>query len=346
METVEVDLDPRSFSAWALEQGWSDGLPCIPPTPEIVEEYLAATTRSADEVLGTLPPSEADCTVRHVAVNAVLAGAPPSSLPLLLAAVEAVAAPLFNLTMQNATSASTAPALIVNGPVRVELDLPFAHGCLGGAASPATAIGRALRLVIRNVAGQQVGVNSESVFGQPARVAGLVVAEWEERSPWLPLSERRGVPGSALTAFASMGTMNVVDTVAEDAVALAEMLGKSMAYLGANHFLARTWERIPGEVALALNPVWAEEVFGRQVGSLEEVQQLIWDHAAIPLDWFPRDYQAAMDSTGRVGRDGRIPLVATPDKILIFVCGGTAALHATVLSGYAFSLASTEPIGE
>ena len=87
---IEVELDPREFSAYAAAQGWSDGLPCFPPTEALVDEYVADTTRGRDEVVAMLPPIEGECTVEKIAVNAAMAGAPPETMPLLCAAVEAL----------------------------------------------------------------------------------------------------------------------------------------------------------------------------------------------------------------------------------------------------------------
>jgi hypothetical protein len=165
--------DPTAFTEFALERGWGDGLPLVPPTSARVEAALAASGFAADQEIAALPPSGSMCTAEALATNAVLAGAPALAMPLLAAAIDAISRPEFQT-----------PILIVNGAVRTELGIPFGAGCLGGAeGSTAPAIGRALRLVIRNVAQQRIGVTSQSVFGHPARVSGLVFAEWEERSP-------------------------------------------------------------------------------------------------------------------------------------------------------------------
>lgn len=343
MSAIEADLDAGVFASWALERGWSDGLPCVPPTPQLVATYLESTSRPSAEVLATLLPSKVKCTVEAVAINAALAGAPPEAMGLLCAAVEAIADRDFNLAALNATTAPVVPALVINGPIRSDLDLPYAHGCMGGMPGASASIGRALRLVIRNVAGQRVGETSESVFGQPARVVGLVTAEWEEESPWPPLSERRGVAGSAVTAFGMMGTMNIVDMIAERASVLLEIIGKSVAYVGANSFLAGTGAQ-PGEVAIALNPVWANEIIARDIPSISDVQQIIWEQASLPIDQFPIDYRERLEEIGRVRVDGRVRLVNSPDDILVFVCGGRGSLHATALHGFGHSLAATAPI--
>jgi hypothetical protein len=182
-DRFEADVDTRSFMAFAMKQGWGDGLPLVAPTEELVRAYIDASGIAGPDVVAYLPPSRAECTVELVAVNAVIAGAPEASMPLLCAALRAMADPAFDLAGINATTASVVPAVVVNGAIRNTLDIPYRESALGGYAGPGPAIGRALRLVVRNVAGQVAGVTSESVFGQPGRVTGIVVGEWEERSP-------------------------------------------------------------------------------------------------------------------------------------------------------------------
>jgi hypothetical protein len=115
--------------------------------------------------------------------------------------------------------------MVVNGPSRDALEIPYDTGCFGGAAGPGPAIGRATRLVMRKVGGQQVGVSSKSVFGSPGRVAGIVVGEWEERSPWAPLAARRGVSGDAVTVHGCTGTIDIADITADSGADLLEIIG-------------------------------------------------------------------------------------------------------------------------
>src|SRR5262249_1337571 len=160
-----------------------DGLPLIPPTEARVREWVAASGHFPDETIAEIPPRNGRATVEKIAINAVMAGAPPEAMPLLLAAVDPMSDPLFNLFALNTTTWCAVPAMIVNGPVRRELKLPMGPGCFGGEAGTGASIGRASRLITRNIGGQKVGLNSKSVFGQPGRVVGMCVGEWEERSP-------------------------------------------------------------------------------------------------------------------------------------------------------------------
>lgn len=338
---VVVDDDPRLFAAAAAEHGWGDGLPLVPPTPELVAEYVVASGLAAQHVIAVLPPRNAECTVERLAVNAAMTLCPPDAMPLLVAALEAMAEPAFALHALNATTGSVVPALIVNGPIARNLEIPSGAGCLGGVAGPAPAIGRALRLVMRNVAGQLIGETSQSVFGQPGRVTGIVFAEWEERSPWAPFAERRGVPGDAVTVYGAMGTANICDLVADTGQGLLEIIGKSLAYPAANGFLTSS---AFSETLVAVNPRWAD-LIARDVPEMVEVQALIWKHASLPLDWWPAAYHQPFEKAGRILPGGRVPLVPSPEDVFVLVAGGEGNLHAAALHSWGDTRTTTRPVG-
>jgi hypothetical protein len=337
-DRVEVDLDPVAFNRGVEELGWGDGLPCIPPTEELVLEYVAAAGRPADEVIAVLPPRHAECTVEKIAVNAALTGAPTAAMPLLISCIEAIAHPDFGLPGVQATTACVVPAFFVNGAVRHQLGLPMGPSCFGGMRGPAPSIGRALRLVIRHVAGQEAGVTSESVFGQPARVVGLVAGENEERSPWGPLAERRGVAGSAVTAVGILGTTNIVDTIGEGPDHLLRLIGRSAGYMGSPGYLAATaWS----EFTIALNPVWAD-IIASKYSDARDVQQRLWEEASLHASDLPE--VSAETISERIGSDGRVHVVASPDDVLVMVCGGEGSLHATLMTGFSHSQAVTAAV--
>ena len=320
---AEID-DVMAFTRDALAKGWADGLPLIPPTEARVRMFLGQNNRFADEVICKLPPSNADCTVEKIAINAVMAGAPAESLPLIIASLEAMADPGFELFGLNATTAPVIPLTVVNGPIRNRLDIPYKHGCLGGDASPAVAVGRAIRLIIRNVGGQKAGLTSETTFGSPGRVSGIMFGEWEERSPWAPFAERRGIKGDAVSVYGTMGTMNILDTTSSKAVEFLEMIGKSLAYPGCNGFSPA----MPyAEMMVAINPVWAE-IIAAEIPNLEDVQELIWKHASLDADYLTPKHREQLEAQDRV-IDGRVYVSVEPKDVLLLCCGGTGGLHAT-----------------
>ncbi|WP_197063575.1 hypothetical protein [Novosphingobium malaysiense] len=337
-ERIEVDLDAHAFNREAWEIGWGDGLPLLPPTPEVVARYIDAAGISADTVVCNVPPRFSDCTVENVAINAAMTGAPEAAMPLLIAALRAMGDGDFALSSVNSTTAPVVEGLIVNGPMRHELGLPMSHSVFGGMRSTAPAIGRTLRLIMRHVGGQEGGTTSQSVFGQPARVCGMVMGEWEEKSPWAPFAERRGVSGDAVTVIPMMGTANIVDTFADTADAILTMLARSIAYMGANAFLAVT--RF-SDFTIALNPVWAT-IVANEHPDITEVEQLIWQKAGLSLDEFPPVY--AKSIAHRADEKGFVQLLQAPTDLNIIVCGSEGSLHSAMLPGFSHSLAVTRPV--
>jgi hypothetical protein len=192
---------------------------------------------------------------------------------------------------------------------------------------------------MRNVGGQKIGVTSQSTFGQPGRVAGIVFGEWEERSPWAPLAERRGYTGSAVTAYGAMGTLNVCDVLAQTGEELVSIIGRSMAVPGANGFLSST---AFSEVLVLINPTWAE-VIGRDYPDVAVLQRRLWELSSLPLSDWPVRYHEPLEQRGRT-RDGRVHLVQDPDQVLIAVAGGEGALHATVIHSWGATLTTTRPV--
>jgi hypothetical protein len=335
----EAELDVEAFTDFALEQGWGDGLPLVPPTELRVRRFLAENDRYPDEVVAELPGA-IECTVEKIVINAVMAGAPAASLELIIAAIVSVADPDFELYGVNTTTAPVFPMFVVNGGIRDRLDIPYGYGCFGGGTSKAAAIGRAIRLIMRNVAGQVAGGTSQTTFGSPGRIAGIVCGEWEERSPWAPLGERRGVLGNAVTSFGAMGTINVIDSTSHGAADFLEMTGKSMAYPGCNAFSGL----VPfAEMLIAINPIWAE-IIGREMPDIEDVQEHLWRAASLDAGHFQRLHREELEKQDRIRADGRVYLTPEPKDMLVFVAGGLGGLHATGFHTFGTSLSQTKPI--
>lgn len=338
--THEADLDIEAFTAFSLQQGWGDGLPVIPPTAARVRAFLSANDRYPDELIARMP-DQSECTVEKIAINAVMAGAPAESLELLIAMITSIADPDFELYGVNATTAPVYPAFVVNGPIRDQLGIPYSYGCLGGVATQANAIGRAIRLIMLNVAGQVPGGTCQTTFGSPGRIAGIVVGEWEEKSPWAPLAERRaGLSGNAVTSYGTMGTMNVLDTTSHSATDFLEMIGKSVAYVGGNCFSPA----VPfSEMMIALNPICAE-IVGREMPNIEDVQECLWKFGSVDARLLQARHREQLEGQGRVREDGRVYCTPEPKDMIVFVAGGLGGLHATGFHSFGTSLSQTKPV--
>ena len=198
--TVELDADAAQLAIeHCYEQGWSDGLPLVPVTRPLLEKFLDAGGRPADEVIGRMPQTGREVTVELAAINAAMAGCLPEYFPVVLAAWEA-------LMRERATggggwqsTSGPAPLIIVNGPVRDRLGFNSAGGVFGPGFRPNATVARAIGLIVRNAFGIHPHELEQATQGLPGRWS-ICFGENEDESPWPPLADELGVPGDAVTA--------------------------------------------------------------------------------------------------------------------------------------------------
>jgi hypothetical protein len=169
-----------------LEQEWSDGLPVVAPTVERVERFLRYTDRKPDEEIAILPSANLRATPWNIAVNGVMAGLAPRHMPLLIAAVEALADPECRLASIGSSS-GIFPFVLVNGPLAKEFG--FESGAQLASRGSNPALGRAVGLIVKNIAGFRPGASYMGTFGYPL---GFAIAENEDESPWEPFHVSRG----------------------------------------------------------------------------------------------------------------------------------------------------------
>jgi hypothetical protein len=173
-------------------RGWTDGLPIIPPTEEAVAQMLTGTDLKPDYVVARMIPRLGKATVEKIAINAVMAGALPSYLPVLIAGVKAAYGPQSKRgPWQLGSTLSPAPFWIINGPIRNDLHVNFSSGILNPGDMANAAIGRALGLIVKNIGGIRKGIEDMAVIGNPIKYT-TVIAENEEESPWEPLHVEQG----------------------------------------------------------------------------------------------------------------------------------------------------------
>jgi hypothetical protein len=341
-EIMDLPADPLGQYEQSLAEHWGDGAPLLPATDEAVESLLSASPWPADHCLAVLPPCNGVATVELVAVNAAMAGVEPDAFPVVLAALEAIVEPEWNAFGLTTTTSSVFPMLIVNGPCRNSLAIDYKAACMGGAAGRGSmTIGRAVSLCLRNIGGQRAGETTKTVFGQPARF-GFCIGEWEERSPWPSLAERRGYrrDQDVVTVHGGKGTFPLADIHNDDARDLLYLLAKSIAYPLANMFLGNVGN---GEVVVAINPMWAER-FGEAFPVVEDLQGYLREHAWQPIELWPEANAQLLRDKGRVDTQGRVHLVERPDQIVPIVCGGLGSLHAVALPSFGESSMQSKPV--
>lgn len=206
----EVPDDPLAAIDYCYEQGWTDGLPVVPPEVARVRAMLAAEARPPETVIAHHPATGLDLSLHAAAANAVMAGCLPEHFPVLVAAFEAMDRPDFNFHGSTASTGGSAPLLIVSGPYGDEIGMNADVNLFGPGNRANATIGRAVRLILRNVFQMLPGISDKSTQGNPGKYS-FCIAERARGNPWPLLCEAQGYAAgrSSVTVFAGGGFVNV-----------------------------------------------------------------------------------------------------------------------------------------
>jgi hypothetical protein len=312
-ERIEVEDDLWAVNAFFDEKGWTDGLPIIPPTEERVAHMLAAVKRASQDVIGAVPPRWAPATVEKVAINAVMAGCLPQYMPLLVAATEAITDPKLNLYALQATTGGPAVILIVNGPIRKQLNINGGSNVLGEGWRANATIGRCIRLIQRNIGGSYPGTTCKATLGWPGKYS-MCIAENEEASPWEPLHVERGFDANQST----------VTAISADASVRASDLDSTTAVGVLTNFAHRMDGPSGPEAIMVICPEHAKIIAGDGF-TKKDVQKFAWQRAVyrmkdLPDETFNQRVKRRPDL--KLSRDSVIPVTDQPEDIVIVVAGG------------------------
>jgi hypothetical protein len=196
---------------YCFEQGWSDGLPLVPVSRPLLDQFLATTDKDPEEIIGALEQVGRDVNVRTAAINAAMAGCKPEYFPVVLAAFEALMRERAARGGGFQSTSGPSPLIVVNGPIRKELGFNTAGGAFGPGFRPNATIPRAIGLLVRNGFGLHPHVLEQATQGLPGRWQ-VCIAENEEESPWEPLAENGGVSGGVSAVSTTLTrTMEFVD---------------------------------------------------------------------------------------------------------------------------------------
>lgn len=333
----------RHFS----EQGWSDGLPIVPPTRERVEQFVSNTGRAPDDVIAVLPSANLQATPWNIAVNAVMAGCQPEHMPLILAAVKALGDERCSLN-NIGSSSGIIPFVLVNGPVVQRLGIQ--HGPQMISRPPNPAIGRAVGLIVRNIAGFRPGASYMGTFGYPLAFA---FAE-SPHSPWEPFHVSQGLhpDASAVTVgvtnnWGSSPAPYDTPDKAGAQVALELLCREVIKKTRLFNFPARGPNAETVMVTMLLSPPVAQSLADAGY-SKADVKQYIYEHARMPLrdfEWVLK-YTAIQRTTLRAqveagiypreflgAPDNMIRVLSSPDVVHIIVCGDPHRNRVMVMEG-------------
>ena len=194
----------EEFGRDFLARRWGDGLPLVPPTPELVSWMLSGTTRSPDEVIGTMKPKLGTATIEKIAVNAVMAGAKPEYFPVIIAAMEVILDPDFDHLHVLASAGSFSFMIVVSGPIAKEINMNSGIGFLGHGWRANSSIGRSIRLATINIGRTWPGLNDMAITGRVNPHTFFTFPE-NDASPWQPYHTTQGFqPDESCVTVASI----------------------------------------------------------------------------------------------------------------------------------------------
>ena len=311
---VDVDGGIDDAIEHCYEQGWTDGLPVIPPTEDRVLRFLNFVGRHPSDVIGVEPVRGRVITAEKVAISAVMAGCRPEYMPVIIAAAEGMVEPDYNLHGSSASTGGSAPLLVINGPVRGKLGFASGHNLFGpGPDRRANAtVGRAIRLLLINALENHPGVLDRSTLGHPGKYS-YCIAEDEENSPWEPLHVERGFPleASTVTLFTSLGpTQTELAAGAGTPEKVLTAVADSMLAFGTGH----------GEMLLVVSQQHGN--FMKEAGwSKKQVREFLFQKARRTAEEWAAAQKIDPPAPGTEKEE--IPVCRTPESVILLAGGGS-----------------------
>ncbi|MFQ5897444.1 MAG: hypothetical protein ACE5JN_04270 [Candidatus Methylomirabilia bacterium] len=308
-----------------FDKGWADGLPVVPPTEERICAMLEAAGLPPEQEVTFVEHRRVSVTAEKVAINAVMAGCRREYMPVVVAAIEAIGDSRWGYHGPATSTGGSAVLMIVNGPVAKELGINSGDNLFGPGWRANATIGRAVRLVMRNVIGTLPGALDRSTLGHSGKYTYLI-AENETESPWPPLHVERGFrpEQSAVTVLAAEAPHQFYNQLSRTAEGILTTLCDDMRISGTAVAQPQYVVVLAGEhMRTIAADGWSKgdirkfvfEQTHRTVAHLKRTHRL-------PGEVAPED-----ETTLR-------PLVRSPEEILVVAAGGRAGAFSAYIPGW------------
>jgi hypothetical protein len=340
---LNLSDDVEEVSDRFYKEGWTDGLPVIPPTDARVETMMAGMPwRSPDDLIGVVPPGMGRATLRRIAVNAVMAGAKPEYMPVIVAALQAVLEPKYGLAHRQTTTHAGAPLMIVNGPIVKKLGINYGNGLFGPGWRPNASIGRALRLILINLGGAIPAEVDFAQHGHPGKYS-FCIAEHEDANPWEPLQLDRGYSAddNIVTLINAEAPQSITENEQTHPIEIMRTFASNMATLGGNNLHSQ------GHPVLVMGPEHAAHIAAAG-WSKQDVKMALFDRARLPWGlaknrgkskgpFFPKWVDQRDDNS-------LVPILNRPEDLILIVGGGAGGKSMWCPTAGAQSLSVTKKI--
>ncbi|MFT5176665.1 MAG: hypothetical protein ACI8W7_004861 [Gammaproteobacteria bacterium] len=313
---------------FCFARGWTDGLPVVPASRALVDDMLEAGGLKPDTVIASMPSRKVAVSAEKVAINAVMAGCKPSYMPVVVAAVKALAAPEFGLHHVASALAGPTIVILVSGPLAKKLGINSTNNVFGSGERANATIGRALRLVLLNCLKYRPGISDRATLGTPGKFT-CCVAENDDDHPWQPWRVEQGFrpEDSTVTLIAASTMMQVWNY--GDHEQLLRSFGDALSFLGSIAILGKT----PGAIVLGGEHA---ELLRASGWSKKQIRAFVVAHTGRPI--------ADLKRTGRL--DGEIApedettlhyAMDEPDELVLICAGSSIGALSMVLPGFGSS---------
>ena len=323
--------DMAEAMEFCYSKGWSDGLPVMPPTKDRIEAMLAAAGLEPDKQIAFIENRQVPVTAEKVAINAVMAGCRPEYMPVVVTTVEALADPRYGYHGPATSTGGSAVFMVVNGPIARELGINCGDNLFGPGWRANATIGRAVRLVMRNVIGTLPGELDRSSLGHGGKYT-FCIAENEAESPWPALHTERGFRAdqNVVTIFAALAPHQYSNQLSSTPEGVLETACAQM------RISAGTGRR--SQYAL----VFAGEhmaIMAKAGWSRDDVKRYCFEHSKSSVAELKRYHLMAGDATP-ADESTLYSLVEGPDDFLVIAAGGRAGVQSAYIPGWGGKSAS------
>ena len=273
-----------------MNNGWTDGLPVIPPYGSLVEKMLNAMGWLGHDIIGEMPSQSIEIRAEKAAATAVMAGCKPEYGSLLRSLSEGLLDPLLNLSGAEVTTGGASILVIVSGPVVEQLGFEHATNALGANCRANATVGRFAQMM-RYFCGRNGGVlQSHGTIGHPGRIS-FCIAE-HPQTEWAPYHTQHGLPdgASAITLMSTEGPNSCNNHYGDTGKHVLDTIGDSMC-----HFGQTAWYYRSGGFVVVIPPdhmALVSRDFTR-----EQALDYIYENARRPTD--------ELAAVGRIAKDPR-----------------------------------------
>jgi hypothetical protein len=286
---------------------------------------LEAAGLEPQRELAFIENRQVSVTAEKVAINAVMAGCKPEYMPVVAAAVEALADPLYGYHGPATSTGGAAVFMLVNGPIARELDINCENNLFGPGWRANATIGRAVRLVMRNVIGTLPGELDRSSLGHAGKYT-FCIAENEAESPWPPFHTTRGFrpDQNAVTIFAAYAPHQFANRLSATPEGV---LDTACAHMRISAGTARQPQYalvLAGEhMTIMKNAGWTREF----------VQRFVYEHTQSTVAELKRIHMLAGDIV-RGDERAMYTLLESPADLLVIAAGGRAGVQSAFIPGW------------